>query len=371
MIDIETKRIVGLLDSRETQDVTEWLKTYPNLSVVSRDGSISYASAITKAHPNAIQVSDRFHLVKGLTDALKQHLTQLVNVRFRIKTDAPCNESAMENGYWTKDPINDDKPTKIHKQNTEKKEKTVEKVRELQQKGYSQMEIIKETGLSSPTIKKYLRSDFNPENVYYGTNVYSKIKPYTEDIKKMLSERKTFKAIEETLRSNGYKGAASTIRMYATRERRLMKEAAEAEDNGSEQIERKWLVKLLYKPLDRVKEISEQQMQRIISEYPIVSQIYDNMKSFKEILFSKKTEDLDFWIEEAGLLNLEEVNSFINGINRDIDAVKNAIKYEYNNGLAEGSVNKIKLIKRIMYGRCGFTLLKNKILSLELRKPVN
>ena len=50
------------------------------------------------------------------------------------------------------------------------------------------------------------------------------------------------------------------------------------------------------------------------------------------------------------------------GIDRDLDAVKNGIKYDYNNGLAEGSVNKIKVIKRIMYGRCSFDLLKQKVL---------
>jgi len=61
-------------------------------------------------------------------------------------------------------------------------------------------------------------------------------------------------------------------------------------------------------------------------------------------------------------LGIPELASFINGINRDIEAVENAIKYKYSNGLAEGTVNKIKVIKRIMYGRCGFNLLKRKVL---------
>jgi len=53
---------------------------------------------------------------------------------------------------------------------------------------------------------------------------------------------------------------------------------------------------------------------------------------------------------------------FVNGICRDIEAVRNAIIYKYSNGLAEGIVNKIKVIKRIMYGRCGFDMLKRKLL---------
>jgi len=58
-----------------------------------------------------------------------------------------------------------------------------------------------------------------------------------------------------------------------------------------------------------------------------------------------------------------EINSFINVIERDMEAVRNAIKYEYSNGLVEGYINKLKVIKRIMYGRCSFETLKTKILG--------
>ncbi|KLO24458.1 transposase IS204 [Marinitoga sp. 1197] len=63
--------------------------------------------------------------------------------------------------------------------------------------------------------------------------------------------------------------------------------------------------------------------------------------------------------------SIQGIQCFINGIKLDIVAVENAIKYEYSNGLAEGKINKIKLIKRMMYGRCKFETLKNKILLIE------
>ena len=59
------------------------------------------------------------------------------------------------------------------------------------------------------------------------------------------------------------------------------------------------------------------------------------------------------------------LQSFVEGISKDLTAVKNRIIYPYNNGLAEGSVNKIKSIKRIMYGRNSFELLKAKVLFHE------
>ena len=67
-------------------------------------------------------------------------------------------------------------------------------------------------------------------------------------------------------------------------------------------------------------------------------------------------------MERAKTLNIKELNSFISGIKRDSEAVKSSIKYGFSNGLAEGTVNKIKVIKRIMYGRCSFEMLRKKVL---------
>jgi transposase len=75
---------------------------------------------------------------------------------------------------------------------------------------------------------------------------------------------------------------------------------------------------------------------------------------------------LDEWINEAQKYDIPELQTFINGIKKDLTAIKNGIIYSYNNGLAEGSVNKIKVIKRIMYGRNSFELLKAKVLFGEL-----
>lgn len=89
------------------------------------------------------------------------------------------------------------------------------------------------------------------------------------------------------------------------------------------------------------------------------------------MLLDKNVGRIEQWIHRASGLNIREITSFINGITRDIAAVKNAIKYEYNNGLAEGSVNKLKVIKRIMYGRNSFELLRKKLLWLEKRPKFN
>ncbi|WP_017415785.1 transposase [Clostridium tunisiense] len=153
--------------------------------------------------------------------------------------------------------------------------------------------------------------------------------------------------------------------MYTTRKRRLIQETHESENDNYKFIERKNLIKLLYKPINKVKELSPGILNRVIDEYPVLSSIYTIFQKFKEALFSKNPETLNNWIKEVKLLNILDINSFINGIENDIEGVENSIIYEYSNGLAEGKVNKIKVIKRIMYGRCKFETLRNTVLSLE------
>lgn len=371
MVDIDSHRIIDLLPSREIGDVAEWLSTFPNLEIVSRDGSVSYHSAIKQADRNIIQISDRFHLLKGLTDAAKTLITSLVAANIGIPVSASHYEGTETTDYWEKDSVREDFPTKEHNVNCEKKKRVIEKVLELTKQGWTRTKIAEETGISYATVRRYQSPDFSPIHGRYNTTRDSKIKPYAEKIKQMIKDGRTFRQIEEAIKQDGYDGASSTIRMYTTRERKLMKEAKGDSGGNVEKIERKWLISLLYKPVDKVKKISQEQLDKVIEKYPQIGEVYDVVKTFKNTLFSKKPDELEKWMDEAERLELKQICSFVNGLRRDIDAVKKAIELDYNNGLAEGSVNKLKVVKRIMYGRNSFELLKGKLLQLELRRKFN
>jgi len=71
--------------------------------------------------------------------------------------------------------------------------------------------------------------------------------------------------------------------------------------------------------------------------------------------------DATNWSQE-----FKHINKFINTLYKDQDAIFNAVLLKENNGIAEGKINKLKRIKREMYGRCSFELLRNKIFLLEL-----
>lgn len=96
MVDLDSHRIVDILDSRDKEPVMEWLRNYPNIEVVSRDGSQVYASAITGAHPGAIQISDRFHLLKNLSEAVERYMLRLFPARLEIPATAKTRTPEMQ-----------------------------------------------------------------------------------------------------------------------------------------------------------------------------------------------------------------------------------------------------------------------------------
>ena len=64
MVDLDRRKTIDMIDSREISDVTTWLNTFPALKIISRDGSLIYKKAIESTTANPIQISDRFHLIK-------------------------------------------------------------------------------------------------------------------------------------------------------------------------------------------------------------------------------------------------------------------------------------------------------------------
>ena len=115
-----------------------------------------------------------------------------------------------------------------------------------------------------------------------------------------------------------------------------------------------------------IEEIKDENLKKDLKEYlgmnEELNKIIKCIRDFKEVKYSKKVRKLLYWIKKAKKINVKELNSFITLIEGDIEAVKNAIKYDYSNGLTEGFNNKTKVIKRVMYGRCSFDLLRLKIL---------
>ena len=428
MVDIETHRVIDLLKSRDLKDVSEWLKSFPNLQIVSRDGSITYKNAISLAHPGAIQITDRFHLLKNLTsyctDYLKKALNPIVlvsteknestdklpveamniansNRRLTLKEKFVqiagllsqgksktqiCQSLNMDIRVYDKlIKTTDDERNKMFSTRTIEKslEKAalkmdrVDEVRKLKQNGYSIRKISREAGISHQTVSKYLDKDFSPIHGSVGVARVTMLTPFIKDVDEYLNQGIMGTIIEKVLRDKSYEGSSSTLRHYISNWKKTKKQTYENAPLDSinnminERLERKNIFKLLYHPIEKVKAITQNQFESLSKENPIFITIHSLVWEFRRILREKDLSSFERWLSYSKLLEIKEINSFINGLERDIVAVKNAIIYEYSNGLAEGSVNKLKVIKRIMYGRCSFETLRIKMLRLEKMRNFN
>jgi transposase len=129
-------------------------------------------------------------------------------------------------------------------------------------------------------------------------------------------------------------------------------------------LERRSLISFLFKDISKFKESDQKMMKEYIETNKNLQNLYAAVKTFRDILKSKDESRLENWLTEVKKYNIRELDTFVRGIERDIEAVKNAIRSEFSNGIIEGVINKIKVIKRVMYGRCSFELLKVKVMML-------
>lgn len=411
MVNAENGRVVDILDSRDYEEVKNWLMTFPDLEIVNRDGSRTYAKAVADAGHNCIQISDRFHLLKNMTEYAKSSLKRLLPGSVEIDLPASVVYQAEDipkirgkyqystkwdlivavqkmrrDGYTINqvceimrignktvmvyEKIKEEQKEEFMKEvlvkktvvdeNQERKAALIQQAKDFLAEGYSMSKTAELLGVSERTVRRYQVADSSGHHGRTGIRKVSKLDPYKEDILKCAAKGQSSTQIFEEINKKGYTGATSSLRRFL---HDYNTGAAQPFSHDQTlRIKRKDLISLLYKDIAKVKALKNEFIEEVTKTYPELNTIYEGVKSFKQILFAKKPEKLDIWINEIRSHNISELNSFITGLVNDLDAVKNSIRYEYSNGLAEGTVNKIKVIKRIMYGRCGFEMLRRKIL---------
>lgn len=410
MIDIETHRIVDILESRDTKLVENWLRTYPNIELISRDGAQTYASASTNAHPNAIQVSDRFHLLKNLSEAVELYIRKVFPARVDIPSIDEINWQEFEILYNTanrnerilfaKKKINegysvsdialllhssnktvqkyvemseDDIPAsrittreRQHLEEIERKRNAINEVRQLKAKGYSISEIARRTCHTPKTVRIYLDPNCPVSNAGYDARKHGKLHNYEKEVISLRAKGVTYSKIHEIICAKGYDGTVASLRVFMQKERTHIKSNMEnATPQATAYVSRKTICQLIYKNIEKVKNITQEQYNEVLKRYPVLGKLYHLLKEFHRIIFTHKVDEFDFWMKEALELKIDEITSYVRGLEADLEAVRNSIIYQHNNGLAEGSVNKIKLIKRTMYGRNSFHMLRAKVLFHE------
>ena len=107
--------------------------------------------------------------------------------------------------------------------------------------------------------------------------------------------------------------------------------------------------------------VAQQKTFDLLVSLPWFKEMFGATERFCQVIKGKETTELIRWMRCYWKTSIASLKTFILGIMRDFQAVKNTIKLDITNGITEGYVNKLKTIKRSMYGKAGIELLKNKI----------
>lgn len=119
---------------------------------------------------------------------------------------------------------------------------------------------------------------------------------------------------------------------------------------------------LLLHPDDRLKEQERKPRDKLCTVSEEIQSARQLAQSFREIVRERAADKLDDWLEKAKESGIQAFQNFATGLQRDYEAVKAALTYEWSNGQTEGQLNRLKFIKRMMYGRANFDLLRKRFL---------
>lgn len=233
----------------------------------------------------------------------------------------------------------------------------------MEEKGRSIRFMHRELGIHRQTIKRYLACEQFP-NRTVGTTYYSKVTPYIAYLKKrweaegMQSPKQLWREIKE----QGFKVAYGSVyrmtnRLFGTGGKGRPKKKVK---NPPTLSGRKASIILGKNPEKH--SLEEEKFCKILQQLcPEIKKSYPIIQDFVQMIKQQNVSSLDPWIKKAQECQISALVNFATGIVQDYDAIKAALEYEWSNGQVEGQVNRLKNIKRQMYGRASFKLLRKRV----------
>ncbi len=412
LVDLQSHKPIDLLPDRTAETAEAWLRTHPEVEIVSRDRGGDYAAAARKGASQAQQVADKFHLLKNLRERLKDLMdrrhsclpeveetkadavpakAQGINASRAVQpvTESPA-EPAAEKHYRTIPATPYQRPavvsyTELQKQaRRAKRYACYEDVRTLARQGVSIREIARRLKLSRETIRHFIRAEEFPEmaSARRGQrgSILNQYKPYI--FQRWQQECRNSVQLYDEIKAREYPGSASLLRNFLASLRKKHGEAGSAEvltfKAATNTIEipadlppppcvkpRTSSMRAAFLFVRKPEKLDEKQrkyVEQIRQGHRDLEVAYQLGQEFVMMLAERRDTDLDTWLTQAERSGLPEFKKMAKGICLDYAAVKAAFTSEWSQGQVEAQVNCLKLQKRIVFGRANFDLLRLRVL---------
>jgi transposase len=366
LVDLEQHRIVEVLSERKAEPLVAWLQAHPGVEVVSRDRAPAYAEAARKGAPAAVQVADRWHVLQNLVEALERCL-----LRFRpaLKVAAGVGDSIL--GPLPSSSENDLVPWQqraeaASQQKHATKVERYERMRALRDAGFTVLDIAQIVGATRPTVYRYLALGGPPERQRPPRSTRRVLAPYEPYLIQRWAEgcRNRSRLFRE-IRLQGYQHSARTVSLFLKRLAQDPSASAAAPSRPAvtrAPSARHVACSLVWRQ-DRLPEEERDYLRRLCDQEPTIALAYELAQEFADMARKRTGQAFEAWLARATASDIPELARFARGLTDDRAAVEAGLSLEWSNGQTEGQVNKLKLLKRSMYGRANFDLLRLRLLN--------
>jgi transposase len=253
-------------------------------------------------------------------------------------------------------------------------------VQELRAEGLSLRAIAAQLHLSRKTVRQFAMAAQFPER---GTRRAgrSKLDPFVPYLKQQLAagQDNAMQLWRELRDDHHYTGSRALVSRWVAQHRQLVPAsdvAAPPRRRGrppapvttpapkpQRRLSARQAAWLLVRRPEQLEEEEQRIVERLCQQAPSVDVAYALAQEFIQMVRKRQAEAFDGWLQRATASGIAELQSFVVGLERDKAAVVAALSLPFSNGQVEGQVNRLKLIKRSMYGRAKFDLLRRRVLA--------
>ena len=366
--DLKTHRPVEILASRSTQAFKEWLEKHPSVKLVTRDRATTYTKAIHSTNPDIIQIADKWHFLKNLLDVVKETISSRFPKGWFIIPECPVLETTDNE---TDIATTNEESTVSHESLSEKEQSKWTLILEVQ-KVYQQLGSIRQTArhlkLSRTSVTKYIQVSEPPKQIRKPR--VNQFLPYLNQITQWCQEGKTAIWIHKQLIQQGFKGAPSSTRRKVQEIKATLsiKKNKKVEDKINKKppkylkATKFQLISLIWRKATSLTQQELDLLNQLFQGHSDLSELYTAVQLFRDLVTMGQVVKLSQWLERYVNHEIKLLREFCRRMKRDEQSIINALVYPYTNAICEGNVNRIKMIKRQMYGRGSFKLLRIKVL---------
>ena len=358
LVNAETGKPVDLLRDREAETLEEWLTAHPGTEVICRDRAGAYADGARKGAPDAIQVADRWHLYHNLAEHVEKTVARHRDCLKEPEPGPPADPAPAPDLQQTAAgaAARRTEESALARRTTDR----YEQVQALKANGLGIKPIMRKTGLAKETVRRFYRASSVDELLAKTRDGRPSV---LDDYKPYLHQRwndgcTNVRQLHTELRDRGYRGGYGTIRDYVQPFRGLGAAPPAVPAPPKTREVTSWILR----DPDTLTEEEKAKLSQVTTRCPHLNALAGHVTGFAKILTGRHGDRLEKWLAAVEADDQPDLHSFANGIRRDHGAVVNGLTMPWSSGVVEGNVNRLKMIKRQMYGRASFPLLRKRVL---------